>query len=321
MILKMPLVTHSGMLPHLMLLLLPVMTLFALPLATSLAVHVVMVEHKQRDELVVLAFLAKAMRAAKKAILLFGILITILYALCSFYLAPRGYVLSKQLFLSLARDQLVHVEPLKFHTPAPMLSFYVQAKEINPATSLPIFKKLILTVWPSKVERLFFAANTGYFDKECLVLCDGYAITFKGRDVHTVSFKQMAIQLDAYLQPLHDKSMFFSCKFLTLAELYNAYGLKADIRFEFHKRIAQTLWQLMLILLAFAYALVRKNSSFLHTIVACGSLFLATYFLIMLAQAYQHIVVVSLLLLYFPLSLAAGIIFWAIFGRRSLLCS
>jgi lipopolysaccharide export LptBFGC system permease protein LptF len=321
MILKLPLITHPGILPHLMILLFPVMTLFALPLATSLAVQVTIAEHKQRDELVLLAFLSRAMASLRIAGLFFSVLMMVVYALCSFYLAPRGYVLSKQLLFSLAKDQLLHVEPKKFHSPAPMLSFYVHEKETHPDTGI-IFKKIMLLVSPSKTERLFFMAERGFFQDNQLVLIDGYSIAYKGNAAHTVFFQKTALYLDAYIQQSNEKKIFFSSRFLTMPELCQALQTKkSDVFFEFHKRIAQTLWQLVLIFLAFAYALSRPAGSFLHTLVACGTMFLATYLLIMLAQAYQHVVVLCLLLLYFPLLLAMVASLWVIFSRRYSLCS
>lgn len=318
--LKIPLISHAGILPHLIILLFPVMALFALPLATSLAVHVTVVEHKERDELVLLAFLHNAMRALRRTVFSFSISMTLVYALFSFYLAPQGYVLSKQLLFSLAKDQLLHVEPKKFHSPAPMLSFYVHGKEIT-ENQMPVFKNLILIISLSKGEQLFFAAKSGFFKDDQLVLLDGHTIIYKKEEAHTAFFKKTALHLDAYMQQAQDKKVLFPSRFLTLSELYKQSGGKPEIRFEFYKRIAQTLWQLVLIFLAFAYALVRKDGSFLHTLIACGTMFLTTYLLIMLAQAYQHIFVLSLLLLYFPLALAMIVSLWVIFSRRYSSCS
>ncbi len=314
-VIKMPIIHHAGILPALIMLLLPVMTLFALPLASSMAVYITVAEHKDRDELVVISFLAKGMQSLRYSVVLYGFLCSILYAIFAFYLAPQGYVLSKRLFLNVAKEQFLHVEPGVFHTTIPTVSFYVQKKKLT-ADNQTLFEKLILVLRKKNTEQLFITANSGFFDDRQLVLHDGHLISYKNGPVHTAFFKKTAIQLDAYISPPKEKSLVMQTRFLTVNTLWRHAAYDQEMFFELHKRIAQTGWQFILILLAFAYVLIRKKSSLLSCVLMCGMTFLATYLIISLAQSYVHQSSLCLGLLYGPLLAAFMVSVVIIFKRR-----
>ena len=318
-VLKLPLITHAGILPLLALLLLPVMALFALPLATSMAVQSTIGEHRARDELVMIAFLKPALRSLRLSVLCFGLLSVGLYAFFAFYLAPQGYVLSKKLFFNAAKDQLLHVEPRVFHSPVPLLSFYVDQKQPSKQYGT-IFKRLILIVRGKQQEQLFFAAECGFFDDRRLVLITGHMVSYKNKEAHTAFFKKTALHLDAYLQPSAEKKVLTQGRFLTIQQLFHAAGTQQDLSFELHKRIAQTLWQLVLVLLASVFAFYQRGSSLLRTLLSCGSAFLSTYLLIMLAQTYQDHALLSLMILYVPLVLALAASIMLLINARSVIC-
>ncbi len=315
-VIKMPIIHHAGILPVLIMLLLPVMTLFALPLASSMAVLVTVAEHKERDELVIISFLPKAMQALRYSVVLFALLCTLLYAIFAFYLAPQGYVLSKRLFFNVAKDQFLQVEPGIFHNTVPMVSFYVHTKKIT-ENRQTLFGKLMLVLRQKNKEQLFIAADRGFFDERQLVLHDGHIISYKNEQVHTAFFKRTIIQLDAYISSPQEKTLVMQSRFLTLNMLWLAASHDQSVAFELHKRIVQTGWQFVLILLALAYALMRKKSSLLYCVLICGMTFLVTYLMISLAQGYAQHRLLCLALLYVPLIAAFFCSVSIIFNRRN----
>ena len=302
-VIKMPIIHHAGILPVLIMLLLPVMTLFALPLASSMAVYITVAEHKERDELVIISFLSKAMQALRYSVVLYAFLCSVVYAIFAFYLAPQGYVLSKRLFFNVAKDQFLQVEPGVFHSTIPAVSFYVQAKKLT-ADKQTLFEKLILVLRKKNSEQLFIAADSGFFDERQLVLHNGHIVSYKNEQVHTAFFKKTAIQIDAYIAPPQEKKLVMQSRFLTVNMLWAHTSDDYEMSFELHKRIVQTGWQFVLILLAFAYALIRKKSSLLSCVLMCGMTFLASYLMISLAQGYTQHGLLCLGLLYGPLVVA-----------------
>jgi len=134
--------------------------------------------------------------------------------------------------------------------------------------------------------------------------------------VHTAFFKKTAIQLDAYISPAKEKSLVMQSRFLTVNTLWDHVAHDQEMSFELHKRIAQTGWQFVLILLAFAYVLMRKKNSLLSCVLMCGMTFLGTYLIISLAQSYVQQAALCLGFLYGPLLTALIVSIFIIFKRR-----
>jgi lipopolysaccharide export LptBFGC system permease protein LptF len=310
----MPIVHHVGIVPILIMLLLPVMTLFALPLACSMAVHTVFATHKERDELVVFSFLPRAKQAVRVSVGVFALLAAVLYASFVFYLAPAGYVLSKRLFFNAAKDQFLHVKPGVFHAIIPTLSFYVQKKRAT-AEHETYFEQLMLAVRKKNNEQFFITASQGFFDEQSLVLEHGYIFSFKGLQLHSAFFKKTVFHLDSYLIPAQDSKIFIQNRFLTVAQLWDSAIKNNDARFELHKRLAQTCWQFVLVLLAFSYAILRRKSTLLICVLMSGVSFLATYLIMSLAQGYVQHPALALAFLYAPLLIGFGFSMNVIFNR------
>ena len=296
-VVKLPLIAHPTILPVLATFLLPVMTIFALPLASSMAVFSVVAAHRDRDELVIISFLPRAMRALRCSVVLFGLLTAFCYALFALYLAPRGYALSKRLFFSVAKDQFLQVEPGVFHSTLPTMSFYVHSKK-PVASGQTIFEKLVLVLRKKNKEQLLIAADSGFFDDQQLMLSNGYLISRRDNRLHTAFFKETMLQLDAYLAPAQEKKIFLQSRFLTGSDLYRARAESAEVAFELHKRLAQIYWHLVLVLLAFSYAMIMRRRALLQCIAYCGLSFLGSYVVISLAQSYLCQPPLCLLLLY-----------------------
>lgn len=310
---RLPFINDAATIPMLMLTMLPLMTLFSLPLSSSMAVSMTIGQHQVYDEFLVLKYLKPARTALLKAVLIFSGICTFIYLIMVFQLAPQSYHKGKQLLLKVAQEQLLKLEPNKFHTPFSSCTFFFR-KKVQASGKIPTFSTLFLVFLPKKgtQERYFFTAQYGYLMHDRLILCNGSMYMFKSGRFHSATFKQSDIDLHRFIEAERERPQLSGLKFLTWNRLLAALKTETEVVVEFHKRIVQALWQFLFPLLIFFLGSIVTYYSLLSSIITCGSLYLLSYVLIACAQVYSSNVLLALLLLYLPplLLLMLGIVFY-----------
>ncbi len=304
--LRLPFIANAGTIPLLVLTMLPLMTLFSLPLSASMAVATIRSQLVVHQEFLVLSFFKNARQALIKTIVAFSFIITLVYILLVFQLAPQSYQKGKQLLIKAAQERLLTLEPNKFHTPFSSLTFFFRGKDKRD-TQNPIFTKLFLIFIPSreKNERYFFTADRGWMLHDCLFLQNGSMYTFKGGHFHTATFQQTEIDFQRFIDAEKQKPQLSNFKFFTWDKLLASWKTEREAYIEFHKRIGQSLWQFISPLLVFFSAGALGITSLVANVVVCGSVYICSYVLLAGAQTQGIALWLVLMLIYLPLFFAA----------------
>lgn len=294
----------------------PLMGVYVFPLVTGLSVQMVVGSLMVDDELLIVRFFKSARRVLQESVLVFALTLTLVYVPLTFFWAPESYWVGKKMLLSLAKRQLYQLEPEKFHTPFPGVTFYFQKKELYGAW--PSFSTIFLSFNGDKDERYFFTARKGYVQGNSLLLKQGSVHTMQGVRHYHASFQESELNV-ARLFGLEKDHLFRHIKFMSLDTLFLQRSLDKNAWFELHKRIAQVVWQFLLPFLAFwgLFVFGRRKSNFLASIIFNGLLFLCCYTTITVAQVFVQNRGLTLFFLYIPVVLLL-MSFWWIFRKKGL---
>jgi lipopolysaccharide export LptBFGC system permease protein LptF len=309
--LRLPFIADAGAIPLLVLTMLPLMTLFSLPISSSLAIATVRAQHVIHQELLVLSFFKNARRALIQAILIFSTLATMLYAILVFQLAPQSYQKGKQLLIKAAQERLLSLEPNKFHSPFSSVTFFFREKDKRDPDN-PAFNKLFLVFIPSRErnERYFFTADRGLIKRDRLFLYNGSMHTFKGGHIHSATFQETEIDFQRFIDVEKNRTQLSNLKFFTWDKLIASWQTERDALIEFHKRSAQSLWQFCSPFIVFFLASVLGLTSLIANVVLCGIVYLFSYISMTGAQTQGTALWLALLFLYLPLLCSIGCSFY-----------
>jgi len=305
---KLPLVSSLKAFITIFCAMMPMMALYGFPLATSVAVHVVVGNLMAEEELILLRFLRSAQGALYKAVLFFSLILTLCYAPIVFFIAPHSYFVGKKLLLKVAKKHLYELEPHRFHSPYPGFTVYFQDKIMKDGK--PSFSKLFLCCIPQSQEYYLFTADRGWLEKEKLFLSDGSVYNSSAEKQYAASFKETEIDVNNLFnlgkQELEQKQL----KFLTLNHLLDLKEKDSHIWMEFYRRINQVAWQFFIPFFALLSILIfgRKKSNLLTAVVMSGLFLLMLYLSMVLGQLSEKSLFISFILLYIPLVLLAGIL-------------
>lgn len=300
---RLPVIQSFSAIPILILTMLPLMALFSLPLASSLAVYATIVQHGIGDELIMLTFLKNSRRALHTAALLFSLFCGALYMTFVFQLAPQSYRLGKQMLFALATEHLLQLEPNKFHNPFGGCTFFFKKKGWT-SQKEPIFTTLFLAFTnKDKKGHYFFSAEQGVLKNNRLLLMNGAIHTRQDGRYHVATFQDMSIDLNKLINKSKDTESLKGLKFLTLSNLLEAQKSQKDAILELHKRFAQILWQILLPLLALFLTQIARRQTILSGLITTGSLYLLSYVLLALGQAYHQHLALALTIFYLPIIL------------------
>lgn len=312
-VIKLPLIHSLKVLPLFMWTMLPLMVLFSLPLASSMAVHNVISTHWLHDELVLARYLPSLYSAIRRAVVIFACLCSATYALFVFYLAPSSYLIGKQLLIHVAQEQFLQLDAHKFHTPYHGITFFF--KEKTRLNDIPIFHSLLLVFATKHDEYYFFTASRGMFSNNTLVLYDGTLSSVLRGAMHTASFDETSIDVLKLISKDQEQAQRVSSKFLSLNQLLVSQSQERTIWAELHKRLAQTVWQLLLPIMLFCIAWGLRKTSLITTIVWSGGLYLLSYVAVIFGQSQSSSTMIALMILYgTPLCVVCGV--WYHFLRR-----
>jgi lipopolysaccharide export LptBFGC system permease protein LptF len=229
-----------------------------------------------------------------------------------FQLAPQSYQKGKQLLIKAAQERLLSLEPNKFHTPFSSLTFFFREKDKKNDPDNPIFHKLFLVFIPSRErnERYFFTADRGWMKRDRLYLRNGSMHTFKGGHIHSATFQETEIDFQRFIDAEKNRPQLSNLKFFTLDRLLASWRTERDVLIEFHKRVAQSLWQFASPFVVFFLASVGGFTSLIANVILCGVVYLFSYISMTGAQTQGTALWLALLFLYLPLLCSIGCSFY-----------
>ncbi len=178
----------------------------------------------------------------------------------------------------------------------------------------PLFKTLFLAFSNKNNERYFFTAQQGFFKQNKLFLQYGAIHTFQNGRYHVATFQTVAVDLQAFIGRNQLKESLTNLKYLTWQHLL-AQKTESEAFIELHKRLAQALWVCALPVLALFLTQIITSKSFLTGLIATGGLYLLSYVLVALGQAYSGYSVLALLIFYMPI-LVLFFLGWYLYRRR-----
>ncbi len=279
---KLSMFTSVDALWFIFLALIPLMGIFAFPIAAGLAVHTTVGNLMVEDQLLMVHFFSSAKRSLWASVLVFSFAITAAYIPLTFYWAPQSYWAGKRALLQLAKRQFFQFEANKFHTPFPGVTVFFKQKNIE--KNIPHYSTIFLSFNNKQGERYLFTAQQGMLENNCLYLHHGSVYTINIGKHYFATFEQTEINLSKIFNLEKDLLQGHQAKFLTMAELKS--NSDQESSFEFHKRVAQMLWLLFFPILALMSVLAwgGRKSNLLQGLSFNGVLFLVSYVSMSLAH-------------------------------------
>lgn len=308
---RLPVITAPSSVFWLFLTMLPLMALFAFPIASALAVGSVIGDMMIDDEILFIRFLRPLQWALYRSVGIFSLILTFIYIPLVLWWAPQSYFMGKQLLIAVAKKQLSNLEPQKFHTLLPGFTLFYHGKNtIHRRTEL---ERLFLTLRHKSGERTIFTAQKGYVHDDLLYLFNGSMHVISSERYYSATFKQSEIDINKLLALEKHDSNIKHLKYLTLKALYNIKNETPDVYVELYKRIAQVMWQLLFPLFALwgIFLFGRAKSNVLINITWAGILFLISYISTGVAALVSNSPLFALCILFGP-------VFFIVIGLGSL---
>ena len=316
---RLPFVASISAMPKLFLLMFPLMAQFAFPIASALAVQMVVGNLYIEDEILFFYFFSSARHVLHQAVLIFSLSILAFYVPLIFVWAPQSYKKGKEFIIKFAKEQFYQLETNKFHAPFVGFTLFFKQKEI--LKDKLIFEKLLIMFKEKQGERYLINAQKGFLLKDTLFLNDGTIQNIGSIRNYIATFKQTEIDLKKFLSTEDDSKITEQLKFFSWTELKKIKNEKNEAFVEYYKRIVQIAWQLLFPFLALWGIMIlgRKKSNLLVSIAYSGLLFLFSYICLNVALIVNQNKILSVFLLYFPLALVSIVLYNLLpFQRRFL---
>ena len=267
----------------------PIISVFAIPIAGSLAVGITIGNIFARDELLLFHYFSEARKKIELAIWIFSFVLLIFYIPLLLKFAPEGYWNGKKFLISAAQGQIENLPANKFHQIGSRCTIFFQEKETcTEKQKATTFKNIFLNVKQKNKKpdaknskEFFVSAKMGKIKDGILTLENGniYNKGVGSKKYYLTAFKALEIAFEKIL--LNKKNNFLEkpSKFLTGQEIIAIQHENGPAWQEFHKRLGQILWQLLLPFLVFWLMMIlgRPKSNVLLSIVVSGGLFLFSY--------------------------------------------
>lgn len=224
-----------------------------------------------------IVYVQRARGALHRSVLFCSIFLAVIYACLIFWWAPQSHLLGKQMLLSLASSHFAQLEPNKFHAPLPGLTLYFKQKSVNTTTKEVSFQTIFLSYFKGK-DQYLFTAKKGYIREGILYLFSG-GVYSVGQQQHAVQFDETEINFKHFFEDIKDSKRLSHLKFLTFKHLYKCMGNDRNVFGEFHKRIAQVLWQFLFPFFGLMGIMVfgRRKSNLLFSLLSIGGLYIFSY--------------------------------------------
>ena len=298
---------------------LPLVALFALPIASCLTVGITVGSLFAKDELLLFRFFPGARKKLGLAVSLFSLFLLIIYIPLVFSWAPNGYWTGKRFLIHAVQQQIKNLSPQKFHQITSRAAIYFKSKnEVTEKEEKSVrFDEILLMIQEKDQKRYLVSANFGNLKDGVFSLFDGTIYNNRTKSSYLATFKTLEIDFDRMFFA-KDKDVYTkSPKFLTLEELLQTKELKDSSWKEFHKRIVQIIWQLFFPFLIFWGIMIlgKHKSNLLLSIILSGTIFLFSYISLNMAyfflqRSYKFLAV------FYSIPLVIVIIFYKIYRKR-----
>lgn len=272
--------------PKLILLMLPLMGVFAVPVASALSVFTVVGQCYQYNEVLIFHFLPRIRGEIYKAIFIFSLSILPLYAFLVFDFAPKSYLEGKKFIVTLAKEHLSQLEPDKFHYLLPNFVIFFQEKSASSSVGGGTeFRKILLMYQGNDKQQYIMTARKGLLDGSVLYLKNGFMQNQNAPNSYLGTFEETQISIEQLfncdtneksIKKIQDKHS----KFLTWKDLRLFKNKILSVLIEYHSRIAKILWQLLLPFLSFWVLCIwgrLASNNLVLSILGTTVLFLFTY--------------------------------------------
>ncbi len=294
--------------PNIFLCMLPLIAIFAIPIASCLAVQTTVGELYASNAILLLKFLSSTKRALHKALFIFAFSLLIPYAVLIFEWAPRSYANAKQLIITFATEHLSSLDPGIFHHPTDDFSiFFKQKKQYLIAEGKEATKFFdLLLVMRAEDHEYMMSAKEGELVDNMLSLKDGTMYNERDGKKYIASFGQTEINIDQLTGPKpgvgkEEKIEDLQTKFLGWDELQAIKNNHPKAAVEFHVRIVRIIWQLLIPFLGLV-GLVRFGTPLRYNLMVSvawtGGLVIFSYLLLSIAGAFWKNGLMALVLLY-----------------------
>lgn len=259
-------------------LMIPLICIFAMPIASALAVGVTVGELFARDELLLVRYFSGARKKLELSVWIFAFALLVCYIPLIFEFAPSGYWKGKRFLVRAAQIQIEHLSPQKFHSIASYCTIFFKKKFISKEGTTQ-FQDILLMVHQKNKKQYLVTAQKGILESGVLKLSFGTIYNNNNANNQAiVGFKDLEIAFEKMFFDT-ENTLKKPSKFLTYNELIATYPTDDRAWQEFHKRIGHLIWQLFLpFMVLWTMMLFAKiKSNLLLSVVVSGGLFLCSY--------------------------------------------
>jgi lipopolysaccharide export LptBFGC system permease protein LptF len=223
---------------------LPLVCVFAIPIATSLAVGLTVGTVFSQGESIFFKFFPAGRHAVEKSVLIFSIILFICYVPFVFWWAPESYWSGKRFLINAAQQQIENLPAQQFHSIASRCTIFFKNNFRNKEGAAE-FRGVLLMVREKDDKRYLVTARSGIMKRNMenegfLHLKDGviYNNNIRRNTDCIATFKLLEIAFEKlfFKNGGHKKNK--QVKFLTWDELHIDSILTLR---EIHKRVAQIL--------------------------------------------------------------------------------
>lgn len=307
MIIRLASVPFSFNIMRLFWLMLPLIFIFAVPIASSLAVGITVGNLYVRDELLLLHYFPDIRKKLELAVWIFSLVLLVFYIPIVFQIAPSSYWKGKRFLVRAAHIQIENLPPQKFHTVASRCTIFFRDKNKTGQTQ---FKDILLMVKQKNKKQYLVTARFGVLQDGKLYLTDGTIYNHDAKNQCVATFKTLEIAFEKMFFD-SEKNISKPTKFMAWDELIESDRDRA--KQEFHKRVGQILWQFLIpfFMLWMIMILGRKKNNFLTNIIVGGGFFLFSYVSLNMAYFFLNNRWGNLVIFYsIPLVIAGTLFVW-----------
>lgn len=300
---RLPIISSVFAIPRIFILMFLLMAQFAIPLASCLSVQFVLGNLYVEDEVVIFYFFKSAKNILQRAILIFSLSLLTFYVPIIFNWAPKSYKKGKILILDLAKKHFSDLQPGKFHNLSKNFTLFFEGQDR--VDEIIEFYKILLMYKNKNNNHFIINAKIGLLSNDILFLKNGIIQNVDFKKSYSASFKTTQIDLKQFLDLQNPRFKIKDLKFFTLKELNLIKKENVFAFIEYHKRVAQIIWQFVFPFLALFLIMLfaKRKSNLLLSVFISGGLFLVSYILLNLVKALSFLGPAVIILFYLPIIL------------------
>jgi len=290
---------------------LPFVCIFAIPIASCLAIGTTVGNIFAKDELLLFRFFPQARKKLQIAVWSFAVVLAVIFIPLLFQWAPQGYWQGKRFLLKAMHLQIEGLPPKQFHSIASRGTIFFRDKD-QTAKGNTKFTNILLMMRQKNKKQYLVVATFGVLHQGFLELFDGTIYTNETQSHYIATFQSLEIDFERMFLDAENNAL-KPVRFATFRELVKAKDKRDDSWKELHKRLAQILWQLLLPFLVFLSMMLwsRNRSNLLLSVLVSGGLFLGSYVSVNMAYFFLQRSLWSLVIFYgIPIGITSVLWLW-----------